>query len=450
MDINLIPTAEAARLLGVSPQRVTQLIRGGQLEGTMVGGRWLVDRASVQARRMSAPSRGGRPRVGRGRDEFVFTLMNRGHEIREVVYNGRRKEFTHVGELLDGDRAPLGVFGQDGISDVVAFDMWWKGRGIPATRRGLQRVLDEAGVFVPEELAMRNLGLSLSDQYWIQPRGSDLAWDDINFFNNDFERVSDRTDSYSPVSTSVGAHPDNTSDGNLGKRWMIRDGRRMLLKEGGALNQEPYNEVVATALHRRLLSEGDFVAYQLVEDGGATLCACEDFLTDEEEFVPAIYVDRLLPERGAWDSYQHYVRCCESLGAKDVELALWKMIVCDDIIANCDRHYRNFGIVRNVETLECRPAPIFDSGTSLWAGCSLDDLRGGEFRFQSRQFDPSPARQLLLVEDMSWFDPHDLDGFGDEALEILSRNSLLSERLPYIEKSLERRVARIVDIREWS
>ena len=51
---------------------------------------------------------------------------------------------------------------------------------------------------------------------------------------------------------------------------------------------------------------------------------------------------------------------------------------------------------------------------------------------------------------MSWFDPHDLDGFGDEALEILSRNSLLSVRLPYIEKSLERRVARIVDIREWS
>ena len=51
---------------------------------------------------------------------------------------------------------------------------------------------------------------------------------------------------------------------------------------------------------------------------------------------------------------------------------------------------------------------------------------------------------------MSWFDPHDLDGFGDEAIEILSRNSLLSVRLPYIEKSLERRVARIVDLREWS
>lgn len=51
---------------------------------------------------------------------------------------------------------------------------------------------------------------------------------------------------------------------------------------------------------------------------------------------------------------------------------------------------------------------------------------------------------------MSWFDPHDLDGFGGEALEILSRNSLLSERLPYIETSLGRRVARIVDLREWS
>ena len=230
MDTGLISTAEAADLLGVTPQRVTQLIRNNQLDGTMIGGRWLVDRASVEARRSSVSSRGGRPRVGTARDEVTFVLMNRRHEICHVVYNRRRRGFSHVGKLLDGDRAPLGVFGQRGVSDAVAFDMWWKGRGIPATRSGLQQILDDAGVFVPEELAMRNLGLSLSDQYWICPQGSQLVWDDINFFNNNFERVSDATGPYSPVSTPAGAHPDNTSDGNLSKRWVVRDGKRMLLK----------------------------------------------------------------------------------------------------------------------------------------------------------------------------------------------------------------------------
>ncbi len=78
------------------------------------------------------------------------------------------------------------------------------------------------------------------------------------------------------------------------------------------------------------------------------------------------------------------------------------------------------------------------------------DLARGEFSFQSKQFDTNPARQLLLVEDMSWFEPEDLDGFVEQAIEILARNPLLSERLPFIRRSLERRVARIVDIREWS
>ena len=31
-------------------------------------------------------------------------------------------------------------------------------------------------------LLVRCWGLSLSDQYWICPEGSDLAWDSINFF----------------------------------------------------------------------------------------------------------------------------------------------------------------------------------------------------------------------------------------------------------------------------
>ena len=80
----------------------------------------------------------------------------------------------------------------------------------------------------------------------------------------------------------------------------------------------------------------------------------------------------------------------------------------------------------------------------------MASLKRGEFSFQSKQFDPNPARQLLLVGDMGWFEPRDLDGFDGEAIEILARNPLLTERLPYIRRSLERRIARIVDVREWN
>ena len=130
--------------------------------------------------------------------------------------------------------------------------------------------------------------------------------------------------------------------------------------------------------------------------------------------------------------------------------ALERMIVCDDMIANHDRHRRNFGIVRNVETLECRPAPIFDSGSSLWCDVETSRLAAGEHSFVSRQFFESPAHQMLLVEDMSWFRADALEGFVDEAMGILSANDALSARLPYLREALAWRVGRMVDIAEWS
>ena len=43
------------------------------------------------------------------------------------------------------------------------------------------------------------------------------------------------------------------------------------------------------------------------------------------------------------------------------------MIVLDFLIGNEDRHFNNFGLIRNAVTLEwIGVAPIFDCGTSLW------------------------------------------------------------------------------------
>jgi hypothetical protein len=43
------------------------------------------------------------------------------------------------------------------------------------------------------------------------------------------------------------------------------------------------------------------------------------------------------------------------------------MLVVDYIMANSDRHFNNFGAVRDAETLEWIGfAPIFDCGTSMW------------------------------------------------------------------------------------
>lgn len=55
-----VPVSEAAELLEVHPSRVRAMISGGQLVAKKLGGRWFVDRKSVENRR-SQSSMNGRP-----------------------------------------------------------------------------------------------------------------------------------------------------------------------------------------------------------------------------------------------------------------------------------------------------------------------------------------------------------------------------------------------------
>ena len=84
----------------------------------------------------------------------------------------------------------------------------------------------------------------------------------------------------------------------------------------------------------------------------------------------------------------------------------------DYIIANEDRHFNNFGIIRNSDTLEwVSAAPIFDSGTSL--DC------GKDFHI-CKPFKVTHGEQLRLVSSYDWLDLSQLDGIDEEINEFLS------------------------------
>lgn len=53
---------------------------------------------------------------------------------------------------------------------------------------------------------------------------------------------------------------DNTADGWLKKKWTIVNGKRCLLKTGNdALQQEPYNEVLASIINLSLLKKSVYI-----------------------------------------------------------------------------------------------------------------------------------------------------------------------------------------------
>lgn len=432
-----ITVAEASAKLGVSPARVRQLIRSGVLAAEQVAGIWLIDEKSVEARREHNPGR-GRPSARLSQPNISrYLLMNRDHEVLAFRFDASTGEFLDADEIIDAKRAPLSIMSPRGTkASKTALSYWWCHRAIPKARHGIEAKLVELGVADTYDLPFKSMGLSLSDQYWIKPYGSEIRWSDVNYFENDFSEA--------PVEewmADVGLDsPDNTSDGVLSKRWVCRNGERCLLKGGTLLDQEPYNEVIATELFSRLLSDGDYVPYTLIEWGGAPVSSCPNFVGPTEEFIPAYYVNEVLPQVPHRDSYRHYVECCVALGVEDIETALGKMILCDDIMANTDRHWRNFGLIRDVETLEYRAAPLFDTGSSLWRRVPTRELAYTPFVVNMRPFYEDADRQLRLIGDTSWLDLDKLAGFPEWASDFLDENPSMYDRTDFIYEGLQKRI----------
>ena len=63
---------------------------------------------------------------------------------------------------------------------------WWQQRSIPIDQGKIQEMLSKKGFTGPGQYLIKNLGLSLTDCYWIRPVDSDLKWADVNLFSNEF------------------------------------------------------------------------------------------------------------------------------------------------------------------------------------------------------------------------------------------------------------------------
>lgn len=422
---------EAANELGISVQAVHKRMRSGSLSARKENGTWVVSSTSVKAAREVSPKR------GRPWPRMEYVLMSGPYPVMEFAYHEQTDSFK-PGEVIDPLRAPLGVVSRGGKGKPAALKAWWEHRSIPGSRAGMDEKLRKLGLEDPSQVPFRNLGLSLSDQYWICPVGEGLRWEDINYFHHDFGGPTDDWDEWL---AEVGlTSPDNTSEGVLPKRWLCQGGGRVLLK--GHIpwtDQQVYNEAVATALHRRLLSPGGYVPYEVVQTkslGVVSSCPC--FVSPDEEYVPMSSVIDAERRRQGEMPYDTVARACGNLGIPQAQVArsLSQMIICDGIMANTDRHLRNFGLIRNIHDLTWRFAPLFDTGNSLWYDKDESSVARGDYAFVSQPFDGRPARQLMYAADADWFDADRLKGFPEEACALLAEGDLARWRLDYLHQGI--------------
>lgn len=349
------------------------------------------------------------------------TLTHRQIKVAEIELDDATASIQRIGAVYAPEHLPVGIPVRGGIADRAALNEWWTDRSIPASRSGIREALETLEIPSTKILLLRCCGLSLSDQYWICPEGSGLAWEDINFFEHDF------SDDIGDVLFGAGkkadlldfSSPDSTSDGNLKKRWRIINGKRCLVKGGSSpFRQQPFNEVIAAGIMERL---GILhVPYTLVWDKGAPYSVCEDFVTKDTELVPAWRIFQTRKKSNSVSVYQHFLDCCGSLGIGDAVPFLDRMIVLDYLIANEDRHLNNFGALRDAETLEWLGfAPIYDSGSSLGYDKTPAQIRSGK-DITCKPFKNHHAEQLKLVSDLRWIDFDALSDVEELAAETLS------------------------------
>ena len=383
-----------------------------------------------------------------------FTLMNKNKKIFDFIYD----EEGHIivdferNYPLNEDYAPFGLI-KDNEINKVEFNKWWKNRQIPASRNGLKEVLHNSNIYDNDNfdlLDSKAYCLSLSDQYWVKSIDEDIKWEKINFFDNEFsEDIGKILFSGGKTSLKLNLNtPDMTSNGNYKKRWKIIDGDRYLLKAGSKIyNQEPFNELIATKLYERLLNKNEYVEYSVIYDNERAISKCKNFITKDTELVPAWKINDFFEFENDENKYTHYLKCLNTLGIKDAETLINKMIVCDFIIANKDRHFNNFGVIRDVNTLKfVGVAPIFDNGCSLWY--DENDMYVGEF-FLTKPFDDYEKTQIRLVKNLDWFDVSKLENFTDEVKDILLTNKLISEeRIDKIIYQINIRIEYIVELKK--
>ena len=378
-------------------------------------------------------------------------LMHKRIPVAEIELDDATGFIQKIGEIYAPEHLPVGVSVKNGMVDRSDFNAWWTDRSIPASRSGIREALETLEIADTKLLLIRCYGLSLSDQYWIKPDGSDLTWEAINFFDNPFsDDIGDVLFGTPKKENALNfSSPDNTSDGFLKKRWKIMDGKRCLVKGGSnPFRQQPFNEVIATEIMKRLGIP--HVPYTLIWNKEAPYSVCEDFVDENTELIPAWRVMMTRKKNNSTSVYQHFVNCCEALGVSDVVPFLDRMITLDYIIANEDRHFNNFGLIRNAESLEwLGMAPIYDSGSSL----GYDKLPGqmkSEKDVGCKPFKNHHIEQLQLVHSFDWLDLSKLDDVEDVIRSVLTKDIdetyIDEKRIEAVVNGVKRRIGNLEQI----
>lgn len=197
--------------------------------------------------------------------------------------------------------------------------------------------------------------VTITDNYWIKPIGSDLIYADVRFNNDYFANLAltGNYDSFNRAANSKNSRtPELTNTGSFEKCWKLISGEWWMYKK--ANHEEMFSELFIYQLGAELgfnmaeykRGKGIIKTKDFTDNAAANFEPAFNFMNDNEDYIVTVNALRDL--------------CTDCIGD------YVKMLFLDTVCANPDRHTFNFGILRDTETGDVLGlAPNFDNNMAL-------------------------------------------------------------------------------------
>lgn len=306
-------------------------------------------------------------------DEKIYLLMHKNIITAELTF--RHGKCCHF-NVLNYEHLPPFLKIKHCAKSMV--DEWLDSRVVLPNRDRYERlkimILDSD--YSRFDWAIDNHALSLSDCYWIKNENENIDWSEINYYDNDFSNdlcdifINNEISGNNKYKKLVGA--GSTVTASLPKTWILKDGKRLLYKSG---NQEIINEVFISNMLDKL--HWEHIKYWRDSLFKCVCSVCETMSNNDVELITAYEFSHGFKKSNS--PVRQWIDEISSL-TDNVELDFSKMNLLDYITANIDRHWNNFGIIRNPDTLKVLSlAPIYDNGDTFWynspiIGCNVKNI----------------------------------------------------------------------------
>ncbi|MCD8119682.1 MAG: HipA protein [Lachnospiraceae bacterium] len=323
--------------------------------------------------------------------------------------------------------------------NYTELEPWLSQRQAPKHRAHIEKLLRQCGCYNLDGFVRLTHALSLNDTFWVKSRQSDLNWNDVSLYRNEFDETIARLafegglygDYFSTTSPEFG------TSGSFAKCWVREQDGIYLMKCGseGFANAglEPYSEMYASEIASAICHKS--VPYTTQMYRGKLVSSCPLFTDEENGFVAMIHF-RKTTQPG------ELLRFMEKYEAED---DFRRMLVLDALILNVDRHPGNYGMIFDTDTMEIKGmAPVFDHNMSLLPYAMQEDFDNLDEYLSSRParigIDFNEVANSMLTPDIR-ADLRNLYGFR------FSRNyayALPEDRLRILESVVNSQINRIL------